>query len=463
MWQIQFDNFNSRGHFSGLDSMAELNQKNGFTLVELLVGAVLASLTVAAGLKLSQVIVNNNKESERSAEVIELADNAIDQIQQEIRNGEQLIALESEITSKCRGYTQQGIKFLFGIDIPDQAMSLDSYAINSKTGKPNLKSVACPIIYGTKASSGKITLYRIGTNINERGYYMPSQSSTAIVLDNISQKSKRELKCPSGNWKPVKRGGIEVCIDQRLKRMAKITVSVNNGRELPGTTAEGNSMQRQGAAMTEIFRADAMPGGGGGGNTGSKCRVASGCNIGGQPITCDKTSFMIDVSGSMGWYGGRRLAAAKRELLKAIDMCSDGAEINVTAWSNGIRSKVFNSPMKLNRAIRDIFKRQINGFRAGGGTNPWGVLDSNIQDPNVKEMIILSDGETWPRPYGYKRIGQLNCGYGSFANCYNRYNKTYRSNNPVIIKSVSLDLNFCGGRWMGQLADLNGGSCVVSR
>ena len=68
--------------------MAELNQKNGFTLVELLVGAVLASLTVAAGLKLSQVIVNNNKESERSAEVIELADNAIDQIQQEIRNGE---------------------------------------------------------------------------------------------------------------------------------------------------------------------------------------------------------------------------------------------------------------------------------------------------------------------------------------------------------------------------------------
>ena len=440
--------------------MAKLNQRNGFTLVELLVGAVLASLTVAAGLKLSQVIVNNNKESERSAEVIELADNAIDQIQQEIRNGEQLIALESEITSKCRGYTQQGIKFLFGIDIPDQAMSLDSYAINSKTGKPNLKSVACPIIYGTKASSGKITLYRIGTDINERGYYMPSQSSTAIVLDNISQKSKRELKCPSGNWKPVKRGGIEVCIDQRLKRMAKITVSVNNGRELPGTTAEGISMQRQGAAMTEIFRADAMPGGGGGGNTGSKCRIASGCSFGGQPITCDKTSFMIDVSGSM-W--GRRLAAAKRELLKAIDMCSDDAEINVTAWSSYVKERVFNIPVKLTKKNRDYFKYRIQTWRAGGGTNPWGLLDSTIQNKNVKEIVILSDGHTWPRPYGYKRIGSMSCNYGPFANCYKQYNETYRKNDPIIIKSVSVDYNHCGSGWMGQLADQNGGSCVLTR
>ena len=39
-------------------------------------------------------------------------------------------------------------------------------------------------------------------------------------------------------------------------------------------------MQRQGAAMTEIFHYDAMPGGGGGGNTGSKCRIASGCVFG---------------------------------------------------------------------------------------------------------------------------------------------------------------------------------------
>ena len=101
------------------------------------------------------------------------------------------------------------------IDIPDQALSLDSYSINSKTGKPDLKSVTCPVIYGTKASGNDIKLYRIGTDINERGYYMPSRSSTTLILDNISQNSKRPLKCPSGKWKAVKRGGIEVCIDQR--------------------------------------------------------------------------------------------------------------------------------------------------------------------------------------------------------------------------------------------------------
>ena len=44
---------------------AKKNQHNAtdaFTLTELLVGALIASLTVTAGLKLSQVIVNNNKQ-----------------------------------------------------------------------------------------------------------------------------------------------------------------------------------------------------------------------------------------------------------------------------------------------------------------------------------------------------------------------------------------------------------------
>ena len=95
----------------------------GFTLVELLVGALVASLTVAAGLSLSQVIVNNNKQSERNSAAIELADNAIDQIQQEIRNGEQLIDTESELPSGCNTYKQQGLQFL-AVDIPDQAIVL---------------------------------------------------------------------------------------------------------------------------------------------------------------------------------------------------------------------------------------------------------------------------------------------------------------------------------------------------
>ena len=292
---------------------------------------------------------------------------------------------------------------------------------------------------------------------------MPSRSSTTLILDNISQNSKRPLKCPSGKWKAVKRGGIEVCIDQRLKRMAKITMALNNG-DLPGTTAEGSSTQRQGA-MTEIFRDDAMPGGGGGGGTGGKCKKASGCSLGPQAVTCDKTSFMIDVSGSMSWYGGRRLAAAKRELLKVISECSDDAEINVTAWSSSgyFERKIFSTPQKLTQANRDLLRKSINGFYGYGGTDPGRALDANIQDPKVKEIVVLSDGQTYPRPYGYKRIGRLNCGYGAFANCYKKYNDTYRSNNPVVIKTVSLDLNFCGNQWMGQLADLNGGSCVHTR
>ena len=221
--------------------MSHTDRKNGFTLVELLVGAVVASLTVTAGLKLSQIVVNNNRQSERNSSAISLADNAIDQIQQEIRNGEQLIDLESDLPSGCNSYKQKGIQFLFAIDIPDQAMSLDSYDISSKTGKPDLKTIKCPIIYGNKIVGNRLELYRVGTDINERGYHMPSQSSTTLVLANISKKTNRSFErqgvsaCPSSKWKHIKRGGIEVCIDQRLKRMAKISIAVENGRDLPGT------------------------------------------------------------------------------------------------------------------------------------------------------------------------------------------------------------------------------------
>ena len=182
----------------------------GFTLTELLAGALVASLTVAAGLKLSQVIVNNNKQSERNSAAIELADSAIDQIQQEIRNGEQLIDLESELPKGCDTYKQQGIEFLFAVDIPDQAMSLGAYDIS--TGKPDLKAVECPIVYGTVTNTEEIKLHRIGTNINQFGYYTADNTSNTEVLKNISKSTNRSLQCPSTRWKHIKRGGIEVSL-----------------------------------------------------------------------------------------------------------------------------------------------------------------------------------------------------------------------------------------------------------
>ena len=118
--------------------------------------------------------------------------------------------------------------------------------------------------------------------------------------------------------------------------MAKITVTVNNGRDLPGITAEGSTTQRQGSAMTEITRQDAVASSNS--NTVSKCKSGSGCNFGGQPISCDKTSFVLDVSGSMlsggsyrrGYKNGRlvylggpnsRIERAKQSF-ESVDSCS---------------------------------------------------------------------------------------------------------------------------------------------
>ena len=344
----------------------------GFTLVELLVGALVASLTVAAGLSLSQVIVNNNKQSERNSAAIELADNAIDQIQQEIRNGEQLIDTESELPSGCNTYKQQGLQFLFAVDIPDQAMSLGSYDISS--GKPDLKTIKCPIVYGSKKVGNYLELYRIGTDINKSGYYDSSKTSTTLVLSDISEKTNRSLQCPSTKWKHTKRGGIEICVDQRLKRMAKITVTLNNGRDLQGITSEGKTTQRQGSAMTEITRQEDIASSGSGGGGQSKCKIKSGCSFGGQTISCDKTSFLIDTSGSMAWNGrnygqynwrtgkweggtNSRMEKAKRELLRAIDSCSDEAEINVSFFASG-RGSLFSTPQKLSARNRALFRQK---------------------------------------------------------------------------------------------------------
>ena len=433
--------------------------QTGFTLTELLVGALVASLTVAAGMKLSQVIVNNNKQSERNSAAIELADSAIDQIQQEIRNGEQLIDLESELPKGCNTYKRQGIAFLFAINIPDQAMSLADYDISS--GKPDLKTVKCPIVYGNKISStNNLELYRIGTDLNESGYYTATKSSTTLVLKNISQKTNRSLQCPSTKWRHIKTGGIEICIDQRMKRMAKLTIAIDNGRELPGVTAEGATTQRQGSAMTEVMKQDAVAGTNS--NTVSKCKSGSGCNFGGQPITCDKTSFLIDVSGSMGW-GNNRMGRAKRELLRAIDSCSDDAEINVTAFSSsgwGTERTAWNGPKKLTASNRAYLRQLVNGLYPRGGTDPWRHTNRMIQDQNVKEIVLLSDGGTWTSGtiyLGGKRYS------GSFAQSYRSYNNNIRSTNPVKIKTISFGGgNYCGSGWMGQLADMNGGSCVVA-
>ena len=451
-------------------------RKNGFTITELLVGALVASLTVAAGLKLSQVIVNNNKQSERNSAAIELADSAIDQIQQEIRNGEQLIDLESELPKGCDTYKQQGIRFLFAVDIPDQAMSLGDYDISS--GKPDLKTIKCPIVYGTKgsnngtkASNSGIELHRIGTDLNQSGYYMASKTSQTLVLRKISQETKRSLQCPNSKWKHIKRGGIEVCIDQRLKRMAKLTITMNNERDLPGSTAEGKTTQRQGSAMTEVMKQDAVAGANS--NTVSKCKSGSGCNFGGQPISCDKTSFLIDVSGSMNWqqlpnypwwqWGGlnSRMQRAKRELLRAIDSCSDEAEINVSYFSTG-RGSFFQTPQKLTASNRALIRQKINALSAGGWTRPFQSIHGMVNDKNVKEIVVLSDGGTTESTWGYVYLGGRRY-YGEYAKSYQKYNQTGRVGNEVKIKSISFGGgNYCGSGWMGRLADMNGGTCVMA-
>ena len=439
-------------------------QTKGFTLVELLVAMLIASITVTAGLKLSQTVVDNSRKSQRNQESIRLADSTIDQIQQEIRNGEELIDAESDLPTGCDGYKSSGISFLFAVDIPDQAMSLADYDISQ--GAPKLTAVKCPIIYGTRSTSTGKTLYRIGPEINDKGYYIPTADSTSVMLEGIhttpstsAHQQSLKQQCQTPKWKYLEQGGIAACIDQRMKRMAKLAITM---KPEAGTTATAASTQRQGGAMTQVMRSDALATGTA--SSPEKCKSGSGCNFGGQPISCDKTSFLIDVSGSMGWYGD--LEKAKQELLRAIDSCSDEAEINVWYFGSGGAS-FFTKPEKLNQANRDFLRVKINGLRAGGGTYPFRHITSMVNDNNVKEIVVLSDGVASESSSGTTYLGGVRR-YGAYADAYAQHNATGRKDNPVKIKTISFGWggrngNLCGSGWMGAIADRNGGSCIVAR
>ena len=53
--------------------------------------------------------------------------------------------------------------------------------------------------------------------------------------------------------------------------------------------------------------------------------------------------------------------------------------------------------------------------------------------------------------------------YGEYAKSYQQYNQTGRMGNEVKIKSISFGGgNYCGSGWMGRLADMNGGTCVMA-
>ena len=108
----------------------------------------------------------------------------------------------------------------------------------------------------------------------------------------------------------------------------------------------------------------------------------------GLAIQARRMVFVIDVSGSMA---GARLAAAKRELMQAIDGLPAESAFNVVAFSNQTtvwRKKLMPATLETQRAA----DRFVYGLRPGGDTAAYDALEAAFRF-DAEAIYFLSDGE----------------------------------------------------------------------
>ena len=445
-----------------------VSAERGFTLIELLVGAAMAGILAAAGISLSSHIHRSSKDDISSMQGIGRTDSVLDMLNEEISLSKQIITSANNLPQGC---SYGSGTFFLAFQLPPQAYGKGDYAsiANSKgqvTTKAQSNNSICPTVIGLKRSTqdetGPFILYRYGPQIDAKGYYIDTRRipmNSVTLLEGITSQPKGTKKSCSTDWVYKQSSGLEACID-KYKRSALLSVSRT-------PLKDGRSIKRSSAGTSKVLHETLVPSM----YKGSTGGVGGTTNMGGQQVQCDGTTFLIDVSGSMGgvkrvyqggrwrWYWdplGGRMAKAKSELLSAIQKCPDGAKINVYAFNSGYRP-FQSSAFALDVNSRNSLNNWIRTMRAGGGTNPWPSMDKLIQDRSTRTIVALTDGGTWTSGRCFHN-GQ----HMRYADCYSQYNNTVRKADPVEVRGIVVDADCDRGyaSWMGELSKKTGGKCV---
>ncbi len=120
----------------------------------------------------------------------------------------------------------------------------------------------------------------------------------------------------------------------------------------------------------------------------------------GIPLVSRHVTFIIDTSGSMNGpiqaFGTnkkmRRLDAAKRELIKALNAMPSKQWVNLVTFSTGV-TPLWDELRQAEDENRKSIIDRTNKLRAGGGTNIYGALEQAFLDPKVDTIYLLTDGE----------------------------------------------------------------------
>jgi len=446
-----------------------LNEQ-AFTIVELLTGLLIAGFVVTAGIALSSIIQKSSREDLLSMANISKIDITLDQIVDEVNQSQRILTTPAEVQAIGNDCSIGNGTMFLAFLMPPQAYSRAEYNIDYSKGEAKTYAeqnrTLCPVVIGlrnpTGTEKGPYVLYRHGPSVDEKGYYQPATSvpvRSLSVLDGINSTVSGTSRSCSAGWATVALHGMEACVDPHRK-----AVQISATKRIPTTNASSwRPVKRTNAGNAQSIDnrliADAGVPSGGSGNSGCFFGVCGGNN--GQ--SCNGTVYLIDNSGSMhairggAWarnHPNNRMNTAIRELLTAIDSCLDDDMINVYYFNSGF-GRYSNENVRLGDQ-RNSIRTFVRSISANGGTNPWDAMNELMRKPNVKQVIILTDGET--RTSGWCSANGRNMPY---ADCYALHNSTTRATNPVRIDSIALDTS-CRN-WLADLSTKNSGRCSETR
>ena len=456
---------------------------DGYTLPELIVGSLVSILVLVAGYQLTIMIMDINVSDEKLLKLYSKNDNAMDFIIDEIQSSKRITIDANSLPENC---SKAPGEFIFGLLLPTQATDLSSYKSSSRVNKNKWKEINCPIIYSmikeSKSSSANNSTYQLirkGPSINEKGFYDTSKNSISVITDKILDYGPKDKMICGEDSIAKNYKGLRLCIDKR-GRGAQIAIYSAKDND----PNEYNYSYKTSGGFSHIQDGDLI----GTSSTfgeGSPCKDANDCDIFGTPIKSKKITFFLDVSGSMKcpgkprlrWCGRNskyiqgmnRLEAAKKQLIKAIsslktctkDSDPNCVKFNVVFFSRGSKSLYWQGPQSLTPTRKSHAIYMINWWQADGSTRPWSGLDEAMQNQDVGQIILISDGEV-------RNKGKCfwNSKYMKYTDCYTQYNTDYRmktASGRVYIDTISIGSNFCAenSRWLGELANGNGGNCKV--
>ena len=489
-----------------------LDQKNGFTIIELIIAGAISVTAIGIGFSILQIALKGNKIDETQMGLNGRINDTLDFILDEVKSSKRIIDNELEITqynNDCK-LPDEG-DFLFGINLPNQALVKSDYTPEGDTF--NLNQVECPIVYSLRPSKGDeklpYTLTRYGPQYNELGYYVsPSyiQFQETILLDGITSSNQyKKIDCPSG-WDDIKTiKGISFCVDQ-YKKAIEIQIEAGdakngiNNNQLRSIASVGgfSSIQDESQINISQINFDNF-------NESPSCFGGKCCWIG-VCLKSNKITYLIDNSYFMhsdyqhfngeiingNWQSisnpevlspkinGKNLfeyvvSSLKQHInqLPSSNAMQDDNKMYIQIIANNSSSNYLfeNGPQELTLENKIRTLNYLNNLEAQGESpiDPWDDICRILETEYVGQLIILS---AWKPSVVTASVQQpcVGSSSGNFSDIVSEYNQFVRSKSAtgaLLIDSISLYNNYCeisknyfSNNWLGSIAKGAESECV---